>query len=152
MYCNHCGKPVAEEARLCVHCGRAIIVVRECPHKLRRSRSNRRIAGVCGGIAEFFWSQPRYRAYRLVAPRACVWMRRGGLCHSVDCYSESSASFECASEFAAWPLQARRLAAELLRTTSQRWRLARGSRWGTSISTFSYIIQGGLCTAITAEK
>ena len=58
MYCNHCGKPVADEARLCVHCGWAISVVRERPHKLRRSRSNRKIAGVCGGIAEFFGLNP----------------------------------------------------------------------------------------------
>ncbi len=51
MYCNACGNALAEQARFCSHCGRAI----ECHHfmgRLTRSRHDRKIAGVCAGLAE----------------------------------------------------------------------------------------------------
>lgn len=69
-------------------------------------------------------------------------MRLGGICHSVDCDSESSASFESTSEFAVWPLQTRRLAAELLRAAWQPQATSDPLRLGTSIVTCSYIIHG----------
>lgn len=51
MYCNACGKTISDEARYCSHCGRAIAHPHS-PTRLMRSRVNRKIAGVCAGVAE----------------------------------------------------------------------------------------------------
>ena len=51
MYCNACGQSLSEQARFCSNCGRGI----GNPHgvsRLVRHRFNRKIAGVCSGIAE----------------------------------------------------------------------------------------------------
>jgi len=53
MYCNACGKAIAEDARLCSYCGKAVGIAPP-PQKLMRSRANRKIAGVCAGLAEHF--------------------------------------------------------------------------------------------------
>ncbi len=52
MYCNSCGKTIADDARFCTYCGTPI----GQPHaekKLIRSRANRKIAGVCAGLGEY---------------------------------------------------------------------------------------------------
>jgi phage shock protein C len=52
MYCNACGKDIAEEGRFCSYCGNVV----ETPpaKKLIRSRAERKIAGVCAGLAQYF--------------------------------------------------------------------------------------------------
>lgn len=52
MYCNACGKAIAEDARYCTYCG---TVVGSAPRskQLIRSRSNRKIAGVCAGFGHY---------------------------------------------------------------------------------------------------
>ena len=52
MYCNACGKSIADDARFCSYCG-TVVGTRYVPRKLVRSRSDRRIAGVCAGLGEY---------------------------------------------------------------------------------------------------
>jgi phage shock protein C len=52
MYCNACGKGIAEDARFCTYCGTVVGTVPR-PKQLIRSRSDRKIAGVCAGFAHY---------------------------------------------------------------------------------------------------
>jgi len=57
MYCNACGMATADGARFCSHCGRAT----QHPAgtgRLMRSRTDRKIAGVCAGLAEYLDLDP----------------------------------------------------------------------------------------------
>jgi phage shock protein PspC (stress-responsive transcriptional regulator) len=53
MYCNACGKEIAEDGRFCSYCGN-VVGIRPTPRKLTRSPAERRIAGVCAGLAQHF--------------------------------------------------------------------------------------------------
>ncbi len=53
MYCNACGKAIAEDAHLCSYCGK-VVDIAPPPKKLMRPRAHRKIAGVCAGLAEHF--------------------------------------------------------------------------------------------------
>lgn len=52
MYCNACGKAIAEDARFCAYCG-TVLGQPPGPKKLMRSRSDRKIAGVCAGMGHY---------------------------------------------------------------------------------------------------
>ena len=52
MYCNACGKIIAEDGRFCSHCGN-VVGAPPMPRKLTRSRSDRKIGGVCAGLAQY---------------------------------------------------------------------------------------------------
>ncbi|PYX95713.1 MAG: hypothetical protein DMG71_08390, partial [Acidobacteria bacterium] len=53
MYCNYCGKSIQDDANVCAYCGRRIGVCAPPRKRLVRSRTNRKIAGVCAGLAEY---------------------------------------------------------------------------------------------------
>lgn len=52
MYCNSCGKAIAEDARFCTYCG-TVVGIPPTPKKLVRSRADRKIAGVCSGMGAY---------------------------------------------------------------------------------------------------
>jgi phage shock protein C len=53
MYCNACGKDIAEDGRFCSYCGN-VVGIPPTPKKLIRSRAERKIAGVWAGLAQYF--------------------------------------------------------------------------------------------------
>jgi phage shock protein C len=54
MFCPQCGKEYSEQVNFCCQCGTALSVpVFAPPKKLMRSRTDSKIAGVCGGLAEY---------------------------------------------------------------------------------------------------
>ena len=54
MFCPQCGKEYSERVNFCCHCGTALsIPVPTVTKKLTRSRKDCKIAGVCGGFAEY---------------------------------------------------------------------------------------------------
>lgn len=60
MYCTRCGVELDAQANYCLNCGTATERVRAnpgyapAPRRLVRSRRDEKIAGVCGGLAEYF--------------------------------------------------------------------------------------------------
>src|SRR5260370_8149138 len=52
MYCNACGKTIAEDGRFCSYCG-IVVGILPTPKKLMRSRADRKIGGVCAGLAQY---------------------------------------------------------------------------------------------------
>ena len=52
MYCNACGKTIAEDGSFCSYCGN-VVGIPPAPKKLMLS-AERKIAGVCAGLAHYF--------------------------------------------------------------------------------------------------
>jgi phage shock protein C len=53
MYCNACGHAIAEDGRFCSQCG-AVVGIPLPLRRLVRSRAEKKIAGVCAGLAHYF--------------------------------------------------------------------------------------------------
>ncbi len=58
MFCPQCGREYAERVNFCCQCGAAMSAAPRPPKKLARSRTDKKIAGVCGGFAEYFDIDP----------------------------------------------------------------------------------------------
>jgi phage shock protein C len=52
MYCNACGKAIADDGRFCSHCGN-VVGIPPVPKRLMRSHADRKIGGVCAGLARY---------------------------------------------------------------------------------------------------
>jgi phage shock protein C len=52
MYCNACGKDIAEDGRFCSYCGKVVGIAPT--KKFMRFCAERKIAGVCAGLAQYF--------------------------------------------------------------------------------------------------
>src|SRR5262245_16205858 len=54
MFCPQCGKELSEPVNYCSNCGAGLAPRHPpAPRKLMRSRQDKKIAGVCGGFAEY---------------------------------------------------------------------------------------------------
>jgi phage shock protein C len=53
MYCNACGKAIAEDGRFCSYCGN-VVGFAAASKRLMRSRADRKIAGICAGLAHYY--------------------------------------------------------------------------------------------------
>jgi phage shock protein C len=53
MFCPQCGREYTQRVNFCCHCGAAMVVPSAPRKKLARSRTDSKIAGVCGGVAEY---------------------------------------------------------------------------------------------------
>lgn len=66
MICSSCQRNIADGSRFCYNCGARqqatgapdMASVTGGPRKLMRSSTDRKIAGVCGGVAEYFDVDP----------------------------------------------------------------------------------------------
>lgn len=55
MICPHCQREIADYSRYCYFCGKQAMAFAGAPtQRLHRSASDSKLAGVCGGIAEYF--------------------------------------------------------------------------------------------------
>lgn len=54
MFCPQCGKEYSQRVNFCCQCGTAMVAPTRPRKKLMRSRTDEKIAGVCGGFAEYF--------------------------------------------------------------------------------------------------
>lgn len=53
MFCPQCGREYKDKVNFCCQCGTALVTPVRHAKKLTRSRQDRKIAGVCGGVAEY---------------------------------------------------------------------------------------------------
>ncbi len=53
MFCPQCGREYKDKVNFCCQCGTALVTPARHGKKLTRSRQDRKIAGVCGGVAEY---------------------------------------------------------------------------------------------------
>jgi phage shock protein C len=58
MFCPQCGKEYSDRVNYCCQCGAAMFAHARPQRKLMRSRSNSKIAGVCGGLGEYLEIDP----------------------------------------------------------------------------------------------
>ncbi len=54
MVCTSCGRQIALNSNFCYFCGARQTPVGGAAKRLMRSAVDRKIAGVCGGVAEYF--------------------------------------------------------------------------------------------------
>jgi phage shock protein C len=78
MYCNACGKVIPDDARLCSYCGSPVAGLRR---DWVRPRADRRIAGVCLGVAQHFgWN---VTLVRIVWLMLVLFAGTGGLAYVI---------------------------------------------------------------------
>jgi len=58
MFCPQCGKESAERVNFCCFCGAAMRIPPATRKVLARSRTNRKMAGVCAGFADYLDIDP----------------------------------------------------------------------------------------------
>jgi len=59
MFCPQCGKEYEQKVNFCCHCGTAMFTPARAERKpLTLSKKDKKIAGVCGGFAEYLDMDP----------------------------------------------------------------------------------------------
>ncbi len=58
MFCPECGREYPQKVNFCCHCGAAMFTPVRVQKKLALSRRDKKIAGVCGGFAEYLELDP----------------------------------------------------------------------------------------------
>jgi phage shock protein C len=58
MFCPKCGKEYTERVNYCCQCGTSLCGPPAPPKKLTRSIRDKKIAGVCGGLADYLDMDP----------------------------------------------------------------------------------------------
>lgn len=58
MFCPQCGREFIDRVNFCCQCGAALFTPPAPRKPLSRSRTNRKIAGVCAGFAEYLDLDP----------------------------------------------------------------------------------------------
>lgn len=59
MYCSACGKNIGEDPLYCQYCGARVAPVPLAPKRpFARYTADKKIAGVCGGVARYFDLDP----------------------------------------------------------------------------------------------
>ncbi len=58
MICQNCQKEIAPSSNFCYYCGAKQAAAPQARKRLMRSWTDRKIAGVCGGLAEYFDLDP----------------------------------------------------------------------------------------------
>lgn len=58
MFCPQCGREYPQKVNFCCHCGAAMFTPVRAQKKLALSRHDKKIAGVCGGFAEYLDLDP----------------------------------------------------------------------------------------------
>ena len=58
MFCPQCGREYPQKVNFCCHCGAAMFTPVRVQKKLALSRHDKKIAGVCGGFAEYLELDP----------------------------------------------------------------------------------------------
>lgn len=53
MFCPKCGKEFSDSVNFCSRCGTEMVPPARRHKKLMRSRTDEKIAGVCGGLADY---------------------------------------------------------------------------------------------------
>jgi phage shock protein PspC (stress-responsive transcriptional regulator) len=56
--CPYCAEEIQEEAIKCKHCGAHVQVSHWPGKKLYRSRRDRKLAGICGGLGDYLHCDP----------------------------------------------------------------------------------------------
>jgi len=90
MYCSSCGIEVSEAARYCPQCGTVTgkesipSPTRKPAHSLSRPRDERRIAGVCSGIARYLGID--VTLVRILTIVLTIWPPAVGLIFYVVCW------------------------------------------------------------------
>jgi phage shock protein C len=88
MYCTKCGVQLNESARFCSECGNPTARNAYSPQppypKLSRPRDDRKVAGVCGGLARYFGVDPTLM--RIIFVIFTIWPPLVGLIAYIVCW------------------------------------------------------------------
>lgn len=58
MFCPRCGKEYPSQVNFCCQCGQAMYTPPRAEKKLMRSRTDHKVAGVCGGLGNYLDVDP----------------------------------------------------------------------------------------------